>query len=213
MKISIRNEKSEDFRKVEEKAREAFWNLYFPGCNEHVAIHKLRKSDDFIPELTYVLELDGEIAGAIFYSTSRIVAADGSEYPMVSFGPVFIDPEYQRQGLGLKLINHSIEDARKMGHRAIIIIGYPYHYEPYGFKGGKIFGISMPDGKFYKGLLVLPLYKGALDGIRGYVVFSDSLEPSEEETEEYDKLFPFKEKKIQSSQREFEIASAELDGD
>jgi predicted N-acetyltransferase YhbS len=213
LKITIRNERSEDYRTVENIAREAFWNLYFPGCNEHVAIYKLRESEDFIPELTFVIEGDGEILGSIFYSHSRIVSEEGNHIPTISFGPVSILPEYHRQGLGRRLISHSIEQAKKGGHRAIVTLGYPYHYEPYGFKGGKDYGIYMPDRKFYKGLLVLPLFNGALDGISGYAEFSHSLEPSEEETEEYDKSFPFKEKKIEPSQREFEIASVELDMD
>ena len=84
-------------------------------------------------------------------------------------------------------------------------------YEPYGFLGGKKYGISMPDMKFYKGLLVLPLYEGALENISGYVVFSEDLEVTLEEVEEFDKNFPYKEKKFQESQLEFEKACAELD--
>lgn len=211
MNIIIRNEEEKDYRKVEEVAREAFWNLYFPGAAEHVAVNKLRKSKDFIPELTYVIEVNEEIVGAIFYSHSKIVSKDGREHNTISFGPVFITPSMHRMGLGRKLITHSIEEAKKLGYKAITTLGYPYHYEPYGFLGGKKYGISMPDGKFYIGLLVLPLYEGALDNISGYAVFSDALEPTEEEIEEFDKTFPYKEKKLQDSQKEFEIASCMLD--
>ena len=61
-----------------------------------------------------------------------------------------------------------LENAKEMGYSVILTLGYPYHYEPYGFRGGKKYDISMPDGKFYTGLLVLPLRKTALDGIHGY---------------------------------------------
>ena len=98
-----------------------------------------------------------------------------------------------------------------MGYRAIITLGYPYHYEPYGFLGGKRYGISMPDMKFYRGLLVLPLYEGALENISGYVIFSEDLEATPEEIEEFDKNFPYKEKGFQESQIEYEKACAELD--
>lgn len=211
MNIEIRKEDPRDYRKVEEVAREAFWNLYFPGAAEHVAVNKLRKSKDFIPELTYVIEIDGEISGAIFYSHSKVVSVDGTEHKTISFGPVFISPSMHRIGLGRKLISHSINEAKKLGYRAITTLGYPYHYEPYGFLGGKVYNISMADGNFYKGLLVLPLYEGALNNISGYAVFSDALEPTEEEIEEFDKNFPYKEKKVQESQREFKITSSMLD--
>lgn len=120
-------------------------------------------------------------------------------------------PEFHRQGLGRKLITYTIEKAKEMGYRAIITLGYPYHYEPYGFLGGKKYGISMPDMKFYKGLLVLSLYEGALENISGYVIFSDDLEATQEEIEEFDKRFPYKEKGFQESQLEYEKACAELD--
>lgn len=211
MNIVIRKEEPKDYRKVEEVARESFWNLYFPGAAEYVAINKLRKSNDFIPELTYIIEVDNEIAGAIFYSHSKVVSENGTEHKTISFGPVFISPTMHRMGLGRKLITYSIEEAKKLGHKAITTLGYPYHYEPYGFLGGKKYSISMADGNFYKGLLVLPLYEGALDNISGYAVFSEALEPTEEEIEEFDKTFPYKEKKVQDSQKEFEIASCMLD--
>lgn len=69
----------------------------------------------------------------------------------------------------------------------------------------------MADGKFYKGLLVLPLYEGALDNISGHVVFSDALEATEEEVLEFDKTFPKKEKGFQESQIEFETCSSMID--
>lgn len=213
MNITIRNENKQDYRKVEEVAREAFWNLYFPGCSEHMVIHNMRNHRDFIPELSFVIEVDGEIVGSIFYTHSKVVSSDGTQHKTITFGPVSILPSMHRKGLGRKLITHSIEEAKKLGYNAILTLGYPYHYEPYGFVGGKKYKISMPDGKYYKGLLVLPLYEGALDNISGYAVFSDALEPSEEEVEIFDKSFEPKEKGIQDSQKEYEIACCMLDED
>ena len=69
------------------------------------------------------------------------------------------------------MITHSIEKAKVMGYSAILTLGYPYHYAPYGFRGGKKYDISMPDGKFYTGLLVLPLRENALEGIHGSVEY------------------------------------------
>ncbi|SDJ09258.1 GNAT family N-acetyltransferase [Salimicrobium halophilum] len=211
MKIQIRQENPQDYKAVETVAREAFWNLYFPGCHEHYVIHKMRDHEDFNKDLSFVIEVDGEIVGGIFYTHSKIVADDGEEYRTVSFGPVFLAPDFQGKGLGRKLITHSIQAAKDQGHRAILTLGYPYHYEPYGFLGGKKYDISMPDGKFYKGLLALPLYEGALNDISGYVVFSDVLEADDKEVDEFDQSFPPKEKKVQESQREFEEVSAMLD--
>lgn len=211
MNIVIRNEEKKDYRRVEEIAREAFWNLYFPGAHEHYIIHNLRGHKDFIKELTFVIEVDGKVEGAIFYTHSKIIGNNGIEHETISFGPVFISPEYFRKGLGRRLITHSIEEAKRMGYSAITTLGYPYHYKPYGFLGGKKYGISMPDMNYYTGLLVLPLYERALSGISGYVEFSENLEATSDEVEEFDKNFPYKEKKIQESQIEYERACSQLD--
>ena len=212
MKTIIRHENHEDYKIVEAMTRDAFWNLYFPGAQEHFLVHKIRQHPDFIKELSFVIEKDGHIAGAIFYTHSKIISADKTDHKTISFGPFFIDPKLHRQGLGRQLITHSINKAKEMGHRAITILGYPYHYEPYGFLGGKKYDISMADGKFYKGLLVLPLYDGALNGISGHASLSEAfydLDPAE--LEKFDSQFPFKEKYVQDSQKEFEIACSALD--
>lgn len=210
MNITVRQEESKDYRRTEEVAREAFWNLYFPGAAEHYVVHKMRSHPDFIKELAFVIEVDGSVEGAIFYTHSKIVTATG-EIPTISFGPVFISPEYHRQGLGRKLITHSIEKAKEMGHSAILTLGYPYHYEPYGFCGGKKYGISMLDGKFYTGLLVLPLQENALCGVSGSAEFSDALEAEKPDILDFDASFPSKEKKVLPCQQEYEIACAMLD--
>ena len=69
----------------------------------------------------------------------------------------------------------------------------------------------MEDGKFYKGLLVLPLYEGVFDNISGYASFSKALDITEEEIEAFDKSFPYKEKQVQDSQIEFQNTVSLLD--
>ena len=68
MNIIIRNETPADYRAVEELTREAFWNVYKPGADEHYFVHMMRSHPDFIPELDFVLERDGEIIGNIMYT-------------------------------------------------------------------------------------------------------------------------------------------------
>lgn len=207
----IRHERKEDYKKVENLAREAFWNLYFPGCHEHYVVHNMRSHKDFISSLSYVIEINNEIVGAIFFTKTKIVCENKIVNDVISFGPVFIDPRYHRQGLGRELITFSINKAKEAGYRAILTLGYPYHYEPYGFLSGKNYNISMEDKKFYKGLLVLPLFTNALKDINGYVQFSSALDSDEQSVDEFDKNFEYKEKKYQESQKEFEIACSQLE--
>ncbi len=208
----IRLEHKNDFKNVENLAREAFWNLYFPGCHEHFVIHKMRHHDDCIKELSLVIEVDGQAVGAIFYTHSKVILNGGGELKTITFGPVFICPTMHRKGLGKALINHSISKAKEMGYKGILTLGYPYHYSPYGFVGAKNYNISMSDGKFYKGLLALPLQDNALDNISGFAEFSQIFEVDPQEVEQYDQAnFTPKPKLVTPSQAEFTKACAELD--
>ncbi len=211
MSKAIRPERPEDYRKAEELIREAFWNLYLPGGSEHYLLHTMRSHPDYLPELSLVLEKDGELAGAIYFTRAKIVREGGCEIPVVSFGPVGIAPRFQHQGLGRQLIWHSIKKARDEGHPAIVIGGDPNHYRHYGFAGSKRYGIAMPDGKYYTGIQALPLYPEALRHAAGKMFFSPAMEPDLSGLAEFDKTFPPAEKREQESQRWFLKASTEID--
>ena len=60
---SIRPETTQDYAKVENLIRESFWNVYRPGCMEHFVMNRFRDDPDFVPELDFVMEKDGELIG------------------------------------------------------------------------------------------------------------------------------------------------------
>lgn len=153
-----------------------FWNRY--TFNNKPSSKKFR----LIKELSYIIEIDGDVVGAIFYTNSTITDKKGDRHNVISFGPVCISPKRQKHELQ-SYYNFRI-------------------YESYRFLSGKKYEICMGDMKFYKGVLVLPLFENALENIKRYVIFSKNLERkfSEEELEE----FLYKEKKFQESQLEYE---------
>ncbi len=211
MTITVRLEEKRDQRRLEEIARDAFWNLYIPGAHEHYVVHVLREHPDTIPELSLVIEEDGELLGAVYYTRSCIVRPDGPRVDCITLGPVFIDPTRHRQGLGRQLIATSLERARELGFSRVIILGYPYHYQPYGFVGGKVYGIAMPDGEFYTGLQALELRAGSLSEAAGYAQFSSVFEITQEEVDLFDLEFPTREKCVLPSQEEYARACSEID--
>ena len=131
--IIIRRETPADYAAVENLTREAFWNVYRPGCTEHYVVHVLRRDSDFVPELDLVMERDGQLVGHILYMRAKIVADDGREIPMMTFGPISIRPNLQRQGLGKYLLDHSMERARELGAGALCIEGNIDFYGKSGF--------------------------------------------------------------------------------
>lgn len=202
MEIKLRLEEEKDYRTVEEVTREAFWNLYSPGCNEHLLAHKLRDTPQFVKELNYVALHNDKIVGNIAYAEGEITTAD-KEYKIVVFGPVSVLPEYQNKGIGSKLINHTIRLAREMGYPAILIYGDPEYYCRFGFKVSKEFHITNTEGKFPAAFQILELYPGALNGIKGIFEESDIYQIDEEELEEFEKGFPPKEKRHTKTQERF----------
>lgn len=206
MDIKIRNEMEKDFREVEELTREAFWNLYFPGCTEHYLVHIMRKHPDFVKEMDFVAECNGKIIGNIMYTKAWLINEDGKEEEIISFGPLSVLPEYQRKGIGSALINHTKNIALKKGIKGIVILGDPHNYCKHGFKSAKDFNISDMNGEYPYGMLALELEEGAFGGHKWKFKYSDVFNVNEEEVESFDKNFESKEKGYKYSQDIFLIA-------
>ena len=205
----IRLETEKDYREVENLAREAFWNLSFPGCDEHYFIHVLRSHEAFIPELDYVIEADGKIIGSIMYSKAELIDENGNIKPIVSMGPLCIHPDYQRKGLSRILLEFTFELVKNMGYDTVINFGNPDYYVARGYKSCKKYNICFEGDVFPAALLVKTLTEDALDGRKWFYHPNNADAPcaDTDAVAEFDKLFPPKEKKWQPSQEEFYIHS------
>lgn len=206
--IIIRHETEKDYRAVEELMREAFWNVYKPGADEHYYVHMMRSHPDFLPELDFVLEKDGRIVGSIMFTKAWLEDERGERMEIVSCGPLCIAPELQRQKLGKMLIEHSFEAARKLGYGVNVNFGNPGNYVSRGFVSCKKKNISFVfDGNFPTALLVCELKEGALDGRKRIYIPSTAADCCEDTAavEAFDATFPPKEKKWMPSQEEFYI--------
>ena len=165
--ITIRPETESDDRAVENLTREAFWNVYRPGCMEHYVLHCFRTDPAFVPELELVMELDGTLIGHIMYARSEIACSDGRALPIMTFGPISIAPEYKRQGYGKCLLDYSMEKAKEMGAGALAITGNILFYGKSGFVPAKSKGIRYADDPDASYLLIKELTPGFLSGISG----------------------------------------------
>ena len=137
-KLIIRTETSDDYAIVENLTREAFWNVYRPGCVEHYVLHCLRSLPEFIPQLSLVAEAEGLILGHIMYSRASITCDDGSCLPIVIFGPLSVAPEHQRRGIGSALVRHSLalaKSLRRGGHHRKQRLLRPFRLHPFSKQG------------------------------------------------------------------------------
>ena len=210
MSVLIRKETPDDYRAVEKLTRECFWNVYKPGADEHYYVHKMRSHPDFLPELAFVLEVDGEIVGSIMYTKAWLEDEQGMRKEIVSFGPLCVAPKYQRQKLGKLLIEHSFAEVRKLGYEVNVNFGNPGNYVSRGFVSCKKKNVSfVVPGNFPTALLVAELVPGALDGRNWMYIPSTAADCCEDTAavEDFDALFPPMEKKWMPSQEEFYIYS------
>lgn len=195
--IIVRLEKKEEYREVENLVREAFWNVYRPGCLEHFVLNRLRNNPDFIAELDYVMELNGKLIGQIVFMKAVLKADDGRDIPIVTIGPICIIPELKRRGYGKALLDYSLDQAAKMGFGAVCIEGNIDFYGKSGFTYADEFGIryhGLSKGEDASFFLFTELTPGYLDGIIGEYETPAGYFVDEAEADEFDKGFPYKEK-------------------
>lgn len=193
----IRLETKADYREVENLTREAFWNVYRPGCTEHYVLHQFRDREDFVPELDLVMEKDGEIIGHVMYVHSAIKTDDGRTVPIMTFGPISIAPEYKRQGYGTILLRYSMDKARELGAGALAITGNIGFYGKSGFVVASTKGVhyfAEPRGEEVPYFLIKELKPGFLDGITGSYKDPEGYFVDDAEAETFDAQFPPKEK-------------------
>ena len=205
--LNIRNERETDYKIVEDITRKAFYNVYVPGCMEHYLVHIMRGHEDFIPELDFVIELDGQIVGNIMYTKAKLTDEGGTEKEIVTFGPVSILPKYQRKGYGKMLIEHSLKRAAELGYEAVVIMGSPANYVGSGFQCCRKYNICVEKEKYPAAMLVKELKPGALDGRLWFYSDSPVMNVDEREAQAFDDGLEKMEKKWMPSQEAFYIMS------
>ena len=195
--FTVRLEKEEDYRTVENLIRESFWNIYRPGCSEHYVIHVLRNDPAFVRELDFVMESDGVIIGQNMFMKTVIDSDDGKTVPVLTMGPICIRPELKRRGYGTALLGYSLEKAESLGYGAVLFEGNIRFYGKCGFDYASAFGIryhGLPDGADSSFFLCKELIPGYLNGITGVYQTPRGYYVSDEDVEAFDRYFPPKEK-------------------
>ena len=194
---TIRLEKSEDYREVENLVRESFWNVYRPGCSEHYVIHVLRDDPAFVKELDFVMEQNGRLIGQNMFMRTVINADDGRVIPVLTMGPIGILPECKRRGYGKKLLDYSLEKAAAMGFGAVLFEGSIGFYGKSGFVYARSFGIryhDLPEGADDSFFLCKELIPGYLSSVTGVYQTPQGYYVKDADVEAFDRAFPPKEK-------------------
>lgn len=190
----IRAEKRSDYADVENVVREAFWNVYCPGCSEHYLVHVMRGSEAYVPELALVAVADGRVVGYAANVKAFIECDNGKCAEVLTLGPIAVLPEYQGMGIGAALIAGIKKIAARMGFRAVLLCGNPDFYRKQGFCAAETYGIRSSENLYVDALHACELYYGALAEAAGRYYEDEIYSIDEEAVSEFDRHFPHKEK-------------------
>lgn len=194
MRLVIRKINKSEFFQTENITREAFWNLYAPGCTEHLVLHQLRESSSYIAELDLIAICDGEISGHIIATKARVVDEQNNEHEVLCVGPLSVLSLLQNKGIGTRLLNCSISEARKMEFKVMILFGNPDYYHRFGFRNAKEYKITTKDFQNFEPFMALELCENGLSNVKGRFFEDEAFITKDEDILEFEKQFPLKEK-------------------
>lgn len=194
MEIRITVTSEADLLNTEHLTRDVFWNLFKPGCDEHLVLHKLRKSNAYIADLDLVSWDKGQITGHIISTMAEVKNENGSVHKVLCAGPLSVSEDLQNHGIGSALMLSSIDRAKALGYKGIVLFGNPDYCHRFGFQDAANFEISTSDGLNFSAFMVLELYDNALQNVKGRFFESEAFQVDEEELNNFELKFPFREK-------------------
>lgn len=137
--MMIRQEICDDYEAVYALIKQAFDGAEHADGNEQDLVNALRESKSFVPELSLVAVIDGEIAGHILFTEAWV-----EKQAVLALAPLSVLPKYQRQGVGIALIQKGHELARRLGYGYSVVLGSEEYYPKAGYDSASRFGIKAP---------------------------------------------------------------------
>ncbi len=171
MQTIIRQEKTSDYKTVFDIIEEAFKNEPYSDHKEQYLVEKLRKSNAFIPELSLVAELDGQVVGHILLTKIKINNKNEST-DSLALAPISVKPAFQKKGIGGKLIIESHRIAKAMGYQSIVLLGHEKYYPKFGYELASKYGVKIPFNAPDENCMVIELVKNGLQDVGGTVQYS-----------------------------------------
>lgn len=154
-------------------ARESLLDRAMGPGRRKKSSEKLRRGRLPAEGLALVARDNGHVIGTVrLWNVEAGVDRDGQAVPALLLGPLAVDPAHEGKGIGGTLMRAAIEEAKKRGHGAILLVGDADYYERFGFFAERARHLVMP-GPFERNrFLALELKQGWLDGAAGMLVAS-----------------------------------------
>ncbi len=175
MTLTIRPETPSDYPAITEVN-----DLAFGQPAEGKLVEDLRKNPKFVTELSFVAETNEEIVGHILFFPIVIRSVAGKEKETISLAPLAVRPEFQKQGIGGKLIRKGLKACRQLGYDSVIVFGHPEYYPKFGFRPAGTWNIKDTFGAPAEAFMALELKEGGLEGASGIVELPEEFKVPEE---------------------------------
>ena len=180
--ITIRPEEHKDYRSIVSLILRSFQEGtdYSDGTDIIALVEEIRDSQFYIPELSFVAELDHKVVGHFLFSkfplspTREGGHGDGADSEIVMLAPVSVHADYFRRGIGTAMLNKGIEKVRELGYKGITVEGNYHFYNRVGFRTSSEYNIFPTSGypmQEPRCMMCQQTYEGSLDGIQGYIVY------------------------------------------
>ncbi|MCR8644279.1 N-acetyltransferase [Paenibacillus sp. N1-5-1-14] len=169
MTINIRQETNEDVHKVYEVVKAAFAQGEHSDQDEHNLVNRLRKSPNFIPELSLVAEEHGKILGHILFTEIKV-----GEHMLIALAPVAVLPDTQGKGIGKKLITEGHRIATNLGYKGSVVLGHAEYYPKFGYEKASMYQIKAPFDVPDENFMAMELQDQGLSGVQGVVEYAKS---------------------------------------
>lgn len=168
--MNIRKEENKDYKEVFNLIKNAFENEVYTDHKEQFLVRRLRNSQAFVPELSLVAEVDGEIVGYVLLTKIKIINND-LQKTSLALAPIAVLKKYQGKGIGGKLILKAHQRAKELGFGSIILLGHEKYYPKFGYKMTKNYGIKLPFEVPDENCMLIELTENALKDVSGIVEY------------------------------------------
>lgn len=172
--IMIRPETQKDYKEIISLVLRSFreGTNYSDGSDIIALIEEIRMSKYYIPELSFVAELDGKIVGHFLFSRFPLSETVNGNHidskDIVMLAPVSVHADYFHKHVGITMLTLGIQKVKELGFKGITVEGDYHFYNRVGFKTSSEYNIYPTSGhpmKEPRCMMCQETYEGSLKDI------------------------------------------------